>query len=72
MNTLNTIRQGYSAARQIRAQMKAGVLSEAELERLMKKIEAAFDEVIPYRDPPLETVRLQGRERFGVIQGDRL
>ncbi len=72
MNTLNTIRQGYSAARQIRAQMNSRVLTEAELDRLMKKVEAAFAEVIPYRDPPLEATRLQGRERFGVIQGDRL
>lgn len=72
MNSLNIIRQGASASRQIRAQMNAGVLTDGELTRLLKKVDEALATAIDEPPPPVEWAKLQGRERFGVIQGDRI
>lgn len=69
MNTLETARQGKSAARQIRAQMNAGVLTQPELDRLMRKVEAGFEQMLPSPPPILETHQLRGR--FEVLRGDR-
>lgn len=72
MNTLDTARQGKSAARQIRSQMNAGVLTQAELDRLLRKVEAGYEELLPRSLPVLETHQPEGRGRFEVIRGDRL
>lgn len=69
MTSLDTARQGKSAARQIRSQMNAGVLTQPELDRLLRKVEAGFEEMMPSRSPVLEAHQLGGR--FEVIQGDR-
>jgi hypothetical protein len=65
VNTLDIARQGKSAARQIRAQMSAGVLTDAELDRLLKKVEAGFEQMIPAGQgtPP------EARAAFTVIPG---
>jgi len=61
MNTLDIARNGRSAARQIRAQMKAGVLTDRELERLLDKVEQGFDQMMGRatrpEPPPMVLVR---------------
>lgn len=66
MTSLDTARQGKSAARQIRSQMNAGVLTQGELDRLLRKVEAGFEEMMPSPPPVLETQQLGGR--FEVIR----
>lgn len=64
--SLDKARQGASAARQIRAQMRAGVLTQPELDRLMKQVEAGFEQMMgpaPVLPRP--------RTPFTVIRGDR-
>jgi hypothetical protein len=60
MNTLDIARNGRSAARQIRAQMRAGVLTNAELERLLAKVEEGFEQMMgPHPlDAPAPAVRV--------------
>lgn len=65
MNTLDIARQGKSAARQIESQMEAGVLTDAELRRLMKKVREGFEQMMPASPAPPIT------GTFTVIQGDR-
>ena len=73
MTSLDIARQGYSAARQIRAQMNANVLTPGELDRLMRKVEAGFAQMMPTRPPILEAHEVPTRKgRFEVIPGDRL
>lgn len=62
MNTLDLARQGKSAARQIRAQMEAGVLTQPELDRLLAKVEAGFEQMMP--TPPAPR-----RDPFTVVRG---
>lgn len=69
MNSLNIIRQGKSAARQIRAQVEAGVLTDAEFARLIKKVLDGFEQALEEPPEPVDWAKLQGRERFGMIQG---
>jgi len=64
MNTLDIARQGKSAARQIRAQMQAGVLTQPELDRLLAKVEAGFEQMMP--EPPAPPPR---RDPFTVVRG---
>jgi len=67
MNTLDIARNGRSAARQIRAQMDAGVLTQAELTRLLAAVEAGFDQMIggvPARPAPPPMVVIQGGRRW--------
>jgi len=46
MNTLDIARNGRNAARQIRAQMREGVLTQPELDRLLTAVEAGFDQMM--------------------------
>ena len=64
MNTLDIARQGKSAARQIRAQMQAGVLTQAELDRLLAKVEAGFEQMMPEQAAPPPR-----RDAFSVVRG---
>lgn len=68
MNSLDTARQGKSAARQIRAQMKAGVLTAAELDRLLRKVEAGYEELLPAPLAPPEIEALARRSAFHVVR----
>lgn len=68
MNTLDKARQGKSAARQIRAQMTTGVLTQAELDRLLRKVEAGYEELLPAPMPPLEIEALARRSAFHVVR----
>ena len=52
MTSLDIARQGRIAARQIRSQMEAGVLMVGELDRLLKKVEAGFEQMVPEADAP--------------------
>lgn len=72
MTSLNIARQGKSAARQIRAQMNVRVLTQGELDRLLRKIEAGFEALLPELPPVLEAEPVNAYGRFEVIQGDRL
>jgi len=79
MNTLCALRNGKSALRQIRAQMRAGVLTTGELERLLKVAEAGYQLVIPDPgvrptqdlQPVLEARPIGPQGRFEVIDGGR-
>lgn len=71
MNSLNVARQGKSAARQIKAQMDSGVLTQPELARLMKKVIAGFEEMVPAAMPLPEATQLGRRGAFEVVRGDR-
>lgn len=72
MNHLNPIHQGKSAARQILAQMNAGVLTQAELRRLMAKVVDGFEVVMPSPPEVLHARPVPNRSnRFEVISGDR-
>lgn len=53
MTALDKARQGRSAARQIRQQMAAGVLTDRELDRLMRKVEEGFSQMMGEEPPPL-------------------
>ncbi|CAN5612559.1 hypothetical protein BH10PSE5_BH10PSE5_01540 [soil metagenome] len=68
MNTLDKARQGKSAARQIRAQMNSGVLTMAELDRLMRKVEGGFEELLPAALPPMQIEALERRSAFHVVR----
>lgn len=61
MTSLDIARQGYSAARQIEIQRKAGVLMVGELERLMKHVLAGFEQMMATEaaapPPPARNVR---------------
>ncbi|MDZ4376178.1 MAG: hypothetical protein U1C74_32755 [Phenylobacterium sp.] len=46
MTSLDQARQGRSAARQIRVQAKAGVLTGPELFRLLEKVDAGFAQMM--------------------------
>jgi hypothetical protein len=73
MTSLDIARQGKSAARQIRAQMNAKVLTAGELDRLLRKVEAGYEQLLPSPLPILEAQELPTHKgRFEVIQGDRL
>jgi len=65
MNSLDIARQGKSAARQIESQMDAGVLTDGELRRLMKKVREGYEQMVPSAPPPVVNAS------FRVIQGDR-
>jgi hypothetical protein len=63
MNTLDIARNGRSAARQIRAQFKAGVLTPHELERLLNAVDAGFAQMmgpLPSDAPPVRAPRPVG------------
>lgn len=51
MTSLDIARQGKAAARQLRAQARAGVLSKSEFSRLLDKIEAGFEQMMPSEEP---------------------
>lgn len=68
MNSLDTARQGKSAARQIRAQMNAGVLTEGELDRLMRKVEAGYEQMLPAPLSPMQIEALERRTAFHVVR----
>lgn len=74
MNSLDLARQGKSAARQIRSQMNAGVLTAAELDRLLAKVEAGFDQMVPGPDfaPTARTLTPPKGHVLTVIEGDRI
>ncbi|HEY3696508.1 hypothetical protein [Phenylobacterium sp.] len=46
MTSLDQARQGRSAARQIRNQAQAGVLTARELYRLLDKVDAGFEQML--------------------------
>lgn len=46
MISLDVARQGYSAARQLDAQRRAKCISEAELDRLLKKVLAGYEQLM--------------------------
>ena len=72
MTSLEPRRQIRSAARQIRSMMNVGVLTESELDRLLKQIERGIEIDFPAPPPVLEAHPVpspRGR-RFEVIQGD--
>jgi hypothetical protein len=46
MTSLDIARQGRAAARQIRQQAAAGVLTDRELNRLLDKIDAGFNQMM--------------------------
>lgn len=68
MNTLDKARQGKSAARQIRAQMTTGVLTQAELDRLLRKVEAGYEELLPAALPLQEVEAIARRNAFSVVR----
>ena len=70
MTSLNIALQGKSAARQIRSQMNVHVLTSGELDRLLRKIEAGFDALLPELPPVLEAEPVNAYGRFEVNQGD--
>lgn len=47
MTSLDIARQGHSAARQMIAQRNAGVLTTREFDRLMEKVLAGFEQMMP-------------------------
>ncbi len=57
MTSLDKARQGRSAARQIRAQARAGVLTPAELTRLLDKVDAGFEQMMGQTEPPPPAAR---------------
>lgn len=67
MNSLDIARQGKSAARQLRAQARAGVLTDREFDRLMAKVEAGFEQMIPTPSSIAPAVEAS----FRVIDGGR-
>lgn len=74
MTSLEPGSQIRSATRQIRSMMNVGVLTEAELDRLLRQIERGIEIDYPAPPPPLEAhpvPALRGR-RFEVIPGDKL
>ena len=74
MTSLQPGRQIRSAARQIRSMMNVGVLTEAELDRLLRQIERGIEIDFPLPPPPLEAHAVptpRGR-RFEVIPGEKL
>lgn len=68
MNTLDKARQGKSAARQIRAQMNSHTLTPSELDRLLRKVEAGYEELLPAPLPPLEIEALARRSAYHVVR----
>lgn len=68
MNTLDKARQGKSAARQIRAQMSSGTLTQPELDRLLRKVEAGYEELLPAPMPAMEIEALARRSAFTVVR----
>lgn len=52
MTSLDKARQGKSAARQIRSMMRAGCLTDRELDRLLTKVEDGFEQMVPAAPPP--------------------
>jgi hypothetical protein len=46
VNCLDQARNGRSAARQIRAQARAGVLTEKELFRLLDRVDEGFEQMM--------------------------
>lgn len=70
MHTLDSLNMGRTAAHQIRSQFDAGVLSIAELDRLLKKVETAFAELTELEQVPLVESRPAGRA-VTVIDGGR-
>lgn len=79
MNTLCMLRNGKSALRQIRSQLRVGVLTPHELDRLLTVAEVAFARVIPDPssrpaqdlEPALEAHPIGPHGRLEVIRGDR-
>ena len=65
MNTLDIARNGKSAARQIRSQARAGVLTGSELYRLLDAVDAGFEQMMPSEG------RQQMKGEFSVIDGGR-
>ena len=64
MNSLDTARQGKSAARQIRAQMQAGVLSAPELDRLLAKVsEQGLPGLTPAERTQLQRISKRQKQR---------
>lgn len=68
MNSLDIARQGKSAARQIRAQMTAGVLTQPELDRLMRKVEAGYEQMMPAPLPVLDVTPMSRPGAFSVAR----
>ena len=68
MNTLDKARQGKSAARQIRVLMNSGSLIQADLDRLLKKVEEGYEELLPAPLPRLEIEALERRSAFHVVR----
>lgn len=60
MNSLDIARQGRSAARQIRSQLRAGVLTPRELDRLLIKVEDGFEQMMGEPAPPPIPADLRG------------
>jgi serine phosphatase RsbU (regulator of sigma subunit) len=65
MTSLDKARQGKSAVRQIRAQMEAGVLQRAELDRLLTVAEEGFEQMVPTPAPMVAPERTA----FTVVRG---
>ncbi|MFN3513427.1 MAG: hypothetical protein ACK41C_10300 [Phenylobacterium sp.] len=65
MNSLDQVRNARSAARQIRSQARAGVLTPGELYRLLDAVEAGFDQVMGQDAAPADL------PPFHVINGGR-
>ena len=64
MNILDTVRLGRSSANHLRSLVKTHTLTEADAERLLGRIDTAFNEVMGAAE--------QSRSRhFTVIEGGR-
>ncbi|MFD3263357.1 hypothetical protein [Phenylobacterium ferrooxidans] len=71
MDSLDTARQGKSAARQIRAQINSNTLTPGELDRLLRKVEAGYEVLLPAPLPPMEVEALARRSAFTVTRGGK-
>ena len=61
MTSLDAARQGRAAVRQLRALMRTGTINQRDLDRLLGKIEAGFEQMmgedpIPSNLPPFHVL----------------
>jgi hypothetical protein len=69
MTSLDKARQGRSAARQIRSQARAGVLTGPELFRLLDKVDAGFEQMMGAQEKLAPKARDRG-DGFAVTVHD--